>query len=159
MERTYSITEDQSLALDGAISDLLALAEAESVWLSDTGGNLIAFRGLEDTADTASRTIAALAAGSYNATRELAGLLQEREFRAMFHQGAQRGLYMQCLSGDFIVLVVFGAETAVGLVKLYVEKMATEIGPVVDAIAQGNRTGEGSSDVVFEMREDASVFM
>jgi predicted regulator of Ras-like GTPase activity (Roadblock/LC7/MglB family) len=63
--------------------------------------------------------IAALASGSFYATRVLAELLGEAEFRHAIHQGSHTSMYMQIMDCDLLVLVVFGQESNPGLVKLY----------------------------------------
>jgi predicted regulator of Ras-like GTPase activity (Roadblock/LC7/MglB family) len=100
------------------------------VFLSDYGGNLLACDG-RDGDDPVAHTISALAAGSFSATRELAGLLKETKFHSIVHQGEKTSLLLCGVGNDFVVLVVFGLQTTAGLVKLYVEKMVREIEPVL----------------------------
>ncbi len=158
METGYAITEKQSRALDTALSDLLVLAEAESVFMSDHGGNLIACCSAETHNDGLIQTVAALAAGAFNATRELAALVKEPEFRAIYHQGSNRSIYIHALPSDFIVLVVFGEATPVGLVKLYVERTGREIESVIRTIGRQDAATAGKQAVKFELRDGDDMF-
>jgi len=124
----FTMTEDLHGAFERILSDLLVRAEAEAVFLCDRGGNIIA----QSSANTYSRedNMAALAAGSFFATRELARLLGESEFHCVFHQGETNSVYMQQTTFDLLMLVVFGKESNPGLVRLY----ATEGGRAIDKL-------------------------
>jgi len=112
-----AITEDLHLRLENTLTDLLVRAEASAVYLCDRGGNILA-QSTSAPCD-GEENIAALAAGSFYATREVARLLGEAEFRCVFHQGERMSVYMQSTAGDMLVLVVFGRESNPGLVRLY----------------------------------------
>ncbi len=154
----YAITEKQSRALDTALADLLALSEAESVFMSDHGGNLIASCSAEQENDALIQTVAALAAGAFNATRELAALVKEPEFHAIYHQGTNRNIFIQSLPSDFIILIVFGEATPVGLVKLYVERTGREIEALIRDIGRNSSSSAGGPRVTFELRDGNDMF-
>ena len=63
--------------------------------------------------------IAALAAGSFAATKELARRIGEVEFNALYHQGNGSHIFMNSVDDDTIMITVFGADTTVGLVRYY----------------------------------------
>ena len=152
-----AISEKQSRALNATLSDLMVLAEADAVFLSDFGGNLLAYVTSAE-ADDSVYTIAALAAGSFSATRELAAQIKEPEFHSIFHQGENNSIYMQSVSTDYLVLVVFGKRTTAGLVKLYVEKAAKEIEPVLKQVHGQSVSAAGGETRLFEMKMDTDVF-
>ena len=63
--------------------------------------------------------IAALAAGSFAATKELARRIGEVEFQQLYHQGSGSHIFMNSVDDDTIMITVFGKETTVGLVRYY----------------------------------------
>lgn len=63
--------------------------------------------------------IAALAAGSFAATKELAKRIGEIEFNAVYHQGNGSHIFMNSVDDDTIMITVFGIQTTVGLVRFY----------------------------------------
>ena len=63
--------------------------------------------------------IAALAAGSFAATKELARRIGEVEFNALYHQGNGSHIFMNSVDDDTIMITVFGKRTTVGLVRFY----------------------------------------
>jgi len=114
------LTQEQSNQVDAILTDLLVRAEAEAVYLCDRGGNILAENTI--TAYDNDDNIAALAAGSFFATRELARLVGEPEFKSAFHQGDKKSMYMQNTDNDLLVVVLFGKESNPGITKLFTDK-------------------------------------
>jgi len=104
---------------------LLDKVEAEAVFLCDRGGNVIAQHSIEAYSNI--ENIGALAAGSFFATLELARLIGEPKFRCLNHQGEDTSIYMEGLSEDLLLIIVFGRESNVGLVKLYAKHVGREL--------------------------------
>ena len=94
--------------------------------LLDRGGTILAERG-EPPAEARTDVLAALAAGSYAATREMAVRLGETEFNALYQQGQRRHVLMTAVDDDTILVTVFGAQTTVGLVRYYTARAAFEL--------------------------------
>ncbi len=109
------LTVEQSQRIECLLSDLLVRAEAEAIFLCNKGGYILANVAVERYAHN--DNIAALAAGSFYATREIARLIGEPEFRSVFHQGDHKNLYMQNTPMDLLVVVVFGEQSNPGLVR------------------------------------------
>jgi len=159
---TSALTAEQGGLLTQAVSDLLVQAEATTVLLADIGGNILA----QSPARDENHTIAALAAGSFCATRELAVLSGETTFHAVSHEGEQTSIYVQSVTSNYLLLVIFQKTTTLGLVKLYARKSARELRPLlgeiatqtltaarggaefrmanVDEVFEGSRTGAGT---------------
>ena len=152
-----AISAKQVDRLNAALADLLVEAEADAVFISDCGGNLLAYDTTKKDDDTI-YTIAALAAGSFSATRELAGIIGEPTFHSIFHQGEHANIYIESTVSDYLILVIFGKQTTVGLVKLFVNKTNTRISPILsDTQGQSVENADGS-DIVFELNDDEQVF-
>jgi predicted regulator of Ras-like GTPase activity (Roadblock/LC7/MglB family) len=149
------VTEDQSRQLTTALSDLSVLTEASSAFLTDYGGNIIA--QVSSSGDETAQTVAALAAGSFSATRELAGMIGEPTFSSVFHKGEQSSIFIQSIAQTFLILVVFGRNTAVGLVKLYVEKACQEIEPLLKNMRSQGVAAQAKAKP-FEMTTGAPIF-
>ena len=72
----------------------------------DRGGNVISQFGDMTVMDVT--IIAALAAGSFAATKELARRIGEVEFNALYHQGNGNHIFMNSVDDDTIMITVFG---------------------------------------------------
>jgi predicted regulator of Ras-like GTPase activity (Roadblock/LC7/MglB family) len=121
----YALTVEQHQALKKILAELSADMEATGLLLSDYGGNILV--EAMPSGDDRVETLAALAAGSFVATRELAGLIGEKEFRWVFHMGHKTSIYIQCIASHYLVFAVLGHRTTQGLAKLYVEKASAQL--------------------------------
>jgi len=115
------LSRQVSMAFDNVIETLLHRADAEAVFLCNEAGQVLASRMTRGRYER--DTLAALAAGSFFATREIARLVGEPEFRCVMHQGASKGIYIQNMKLDLLLVVIFGADTNAGLIKLCAETL------------------------------------
>lgn len=120
-----AMTEELSHRTEEILAGLLSRSEGESVYLCDRGGNIIAQSS--NSLYPHEENMAALAAGSFFATRELAKLLGEPEFHCVFHQGDRNSVYMQSTTFDMLLLVIFGEASNPGLVRLYATESTEEL--------------------------------
>ncbi len=119
------LTIDDVATLDGVLADFLKKAEAELTVVIDRGGNVISQYGDMTVMDVT--IIAALAAGSFAATRELARRIGEVEFNALYHQGNGSHIFMNSVDEETIMITVFGPRTTVGLVRFYSTGTAQQV--------------------------------
>lgn len=141
-----AVSESQNRDLTRVLADLLVQAEASDVMLTDIGGNVLAQAPERD--NRALMTIAALAAGAFAATRELAALSGETSFRSVSHEGEFSSLLVQGLEGEHLLVILFNRTTTLGLVKLYARRAAQEL----DALLASNAaTGITLPDTAFSL--------
>jgi predicted regulator of Ras-like GTPase activity (Roadblock/LC7/MglB family) len=131
-------TIEDVATLDAILADFLKKAEAELTVVIDRGGNVISQYGDSDVMDVT--TIAALAAGSFAATRELARRIGELEFNALYHQGNGNHIFMNSVDDDTIMITLFGCRTTVGLVRFYSSTAAQSVADLLKSL-QGNSHG------------------
>jgi predicted regulator of Ras-like GTPase activity (Roadblock/LC7/MglB family) len=81
--------------------------------------------------------IAALAAGSFAATKELARRIGEVEFNALYHQGNGNHIFMNSVDDDTIMITVFGRRTTVGLVRFYSASTAQSVATLLKSLQTG----------------------
>lgn len=117
MNSIPALTIENVASLDGILADFLKKADADLTVVIDRGGNVMSQFGDHAVMDVT--TIAALAAGSFAATRELARRIGEVEFNALYHQGNGSHIFMNSVDDDTIMITVFGKRTTVGLVRFY----------------------------------------
>ena len=119
--------------IDQVLSNFLDLSGSKCNLLIDKEGHMVTYCG--DTSSIDEQTVAALVAGSYAATREMAKLLGEDEFSVLFHQGRKASIQLTMVGDRTIMATVFDDQTTVGMVRLYakaasdgLEKIFEEIG-------------------------------
>jgi len=91
-------------------------AGARCALLLDRNGRPLTAFG--DTGELDEASFASLAAADFDASDELAGLLGEREFTALYHQGVHGSLYLSEVAGAAILAAVFDRRTTLGMVRL-----------------------------------------
>jgi predicted regulator of Ras-like GTPase activity (Roadblock/LC7/MglB family) len=132
------LTIEDVAALDGVLADFLKKTEADLTVVIDRGGNVISQYGDRSVTDVT--IIAALAAGSFAATRELARRIGEIEFNALYHQGNGSHMFMNSVDDDTIMITVFGPRTTVGLVRFYSAAAAQNVAGILKTL---QRDGHG----------------
>ena len=120
--------EDQIQQVDQALTRLIKEAEAKCALLVDKDGHLITRQGFTHTLDTTA--LAALLAGSFASTKEIARLVGEPEFSVLFHQGKKDHIHISLIEERTILVIIFDDRTTIGMIRLY----AKEVGDTLKRI-------------------------
>jgi predicted regulator of Ras-like GTPase activity (Roadblock/LC7/MglB family) len=140
------LTIEDVATLDGVLADFLKKAEADLTVVIDRGGNVISQFGDMNAIDVT--IIAALAAGSFAATQELARRIGEVEFNALYHQGNGSHIFMNSVDDDTIMITVFGRRTTVGLVRFYSTATAQSVSDLLKSLPRdGHNLSFEAADV------------
>jgi predicted regulator of Ras-like GTPase activity (Roadblock/LC7/MglB family) len=103
--------------IDKMLEEMLRLSKAKCALLIDKDGHLVTKAGGSSSYDT--DTIAALVAGSFAATKEMARILGEEEFSVLFHQGKKDNIHLTLVGNRTLLAIIFDDKTTVGMVRLY----------------------------------------
>lgn len=122
--------EDQIKQIDKALTRIIKESEARCALLVDKDGHLITRQGFTHTLDTTA--LAALLAGSFASTKEIARLVGEPEFSVLFHQGKRDHIHISLIGERTILVVIFDDRTTIGMIRLY----AKEVGETLKAILE-----------------------
>ncbi len=139
MNSIPALTIENVASLDGILADFLKKADAELTVVIDRGGNVMSQYGDHSAMDVT--IIAALAAGSFAATRELARRIGEVEFNALYHQGNGSHIFMNSVDDDTIMITVFGHRTTVGLVRFYSVVAAQAVAELLKSLHSADSPG------------------
>lgn len=81
---------------------------------------------------------AALGAGIAASTAEIVRMLAEPDFRILNHQSAHHGIFLGRFAsrrGPLLALVVYGADTSIGLVQLFFEDLVADLEAAAPVVA------------------------
>ena len=81
---------------------------------------------------------AALGAGIAASTGEIVRMLDEPDFRVLNHQSARHGIFLGRFAssrGPLLALVVYGADTSIGLVQLFFEDLVADLEAAAPVVA------------------------
>jgi predicted regulator of Ras-like GTPase activity (Roadblock/LC7/MglB family) len=116
-----AITQTKLDEIERTLDEMLVGSKASCVIVinCDDGG-LVTARGSTEALDTVS--LAALAAGAFASTREIARLIGEPEFTVLFHQGRRHHVHVNVAGEHCLLMTLFDDETTVGMVRLCARK-------------------------------------
>jgi predicted regulator of Ras-like GTPase activity (Roadblock/LC7/MglB family) len=109
------------------------------VALVDRTGRLLAAVG--DTGGFDQITFASLAAADFAASDQLAGLLGEQEFAALYHHGERQSMYLADTNGWAILAALFDRRTTLGMVRIKTRGVVARLGRIFDELAERGPTG------------------
>ena len=133
--------------IDSTLREFLSRSKSQSAMLVDKDGHLITQEGSTDMTETDVDTISALVAGCFAATREMARILGEDEFTALFHQGRKDNLQLTLVGQRTILAVLFDDTTTIGMVRLYAAEAARKLTSLFRKILSRGETGHGESEL------------
>jgi predicted regulator of Ras-like GTPase activity (Roadblock/LC7/MglB family) len=126
--------EEDMEQIDKLLAEFLRLSGAKCALLVDKDGHLVTKRGEVRTIDM--DTISALVAGSFAATKEMARLLGENEFSALFHQGERDNIQLSLVGDRTLLTILFDDRTTVGMVRLYASETAKKLAAIYSSAAE-----------------------
>lgn len=110
------------------VRTFLAESAARVVLLMTSAGQVVAQHGFTRSMDVMSA--AALGAGIVASTEELGRVVGDAGLGSQAHQGGRQGIVLSPFMtplGRWIALVVYGPETSLGLVQLFLDRMVTDL--------------------------------
>ena len=125
------IYEEQIEQIEKTLRRLIKDAQAKCVLLVDKDGHLITRQGFTQTLDTTA--LAALLAGSFASTREIARLVGEPEFSVLFHQGKKDHIHISLVGERTILAVIFDDRTTIGMVRLYAKEVSENLNQILSS--------------------------
>jgi len=138
------IYEQEIATIDGLLKKMLKGAEAKCALLVDKDGHLITRQGFTHSLDTTA--LAALLAGAFASTKEIARLVGEPEFSVLFHQGKKDHIHMSIVGERSILVVIFDDRTTIGMVRLYARETSDELTRIFQDITERKQEDMGLSE-------------
>ncbi len=129
---SWALFEKDFWALNDVLYTLVARSYSKTALLIDLDGRLIANVGEAPTFDT--EAFASLSAADIAASRELASMLGETDFRSQTHQGVGRGIHQRMVNDRVVLVVLYDHRTTLGLVRLKAERAAEELNQIFSRI-------------------------
>ena len=119
---TFSSQVDE---INEYLDEFITQTEARCIILITKDGQIITNRG--DISFINVTALAALVAGAFAATKEVASLLGEREFCILLQQGRTRHVHISLISSIAMMVVVFENDQSIGKVRFYAKSVTQKI--------------------------------
>lgn len=146
--RGLIITDRQLERCDQLLWELKGLLDCSFLGLISTAGQPITSAASDDHVETFS--LASLTASAFAATRQLATILDEREFTLLFHEGDSVNLHVAQVNDQVLLLITFGRGVPIGKVRLYTQRSIAVLQRILDDQTDAERQ-ELVIDDAFEM--------
>jgi predicted regulator of Ras-like GTPase activity (Roadblock/LC7/MglB family) len=119
------ISDRELTTIASVLTKLMHDTNATSAMLIDKSGQVISTQGSETRRNAT--TLGALLAGVFSSSREVARLLNEKDFRNIFQQGVQESIYTSMVEEQWLLVIIFDKFTHIGLVKILSKKATEEL--------------------------------
>lgn len=130
---TNLVISDRELAtISSLLSKLMNDTNATSAMLIDKSGQVVAVQGSGMRRNAT--TLGALLAVVFSSSREVAKLLDEKDFRNIFQQGVQENIYTSMVEEQWLLVIIFDKLTHIGLVKVLSKKASDELGRILERV-------------------------
>ncbi|GCE11640.1 roadblock/LC7 domain-containing protein [Tengunoibacter tsumagoiensis] len=130
---TNLIISDRELTtISAVLVKLMNDTNATSAMLIDKSGQVVAVQGTGTRRNATA--LGALLAGVFSSSREVAKLLDEKDFRNIFQQGVQENIYTSMVEEQWLLVIIFDKLTHIGLVKVLSKKASDELGRILERV-------------------------
>ncbi|HYV99241.1 MAG TPA: roadblock/LC7 domain-containing protein [Gemmatimonadaceae bacterium] len=129
---SWSFTQEDFGAITASLEQFLAKTGARCALLVDRAGQLVATVGEQPTFDPTA--FATLTAADFSANDQLAKLVGETDFKALFHQGETASMYLADVAHRVILVVIFDNRTTLGLVRLKMKETVEDLNRLFEQV-------------------------
>ena len=148
-----TVDTSRMMQVEAVLEKFLQLTGAKAVYVCDRGGYIVSQKAtapvpLEDN-------LAALCAGAFMATTQIARMIGEQEFDTLSQLGKNEGFFVHSIDGETLLLVFFDLNTTAGLVKFHSRQTIKEI---MEMVAAADEPAPMEDRPVFELQEGQEAF-
>ena len=116
----WALVEEDLAPFRVQLHRLLKKSSAQVALLTDTAGHLLTFAGQRPEVDL--QAFLVLCAGDHAASREMAEMLGENRFQALYHQSEHHQIYITEIGPTLLLVLLFNRQSTLGLVRWAVKK-------------------------------------
>ncbi len=118
--------------LDDVLSALIRESGALTVLLVTRQGTVFAQSG--DTSYMNTTAMAALVAGMFSATREVARMVGEDQFSILLQQGERRHIHISLVAGETMMIVIFEDHSRTGMIRHACRRAAEQLATLIPSL-------------------------
>jgi predicted regulator of Ras-like GTPase activity (Roadblock/LC7/MglB family) len=141
---TSSIFASQA-DLDRELGEMVRASEAITALLITREGICLSRAGHTDGMN--STALAALVAGMFAATKEVAAMVGEQQFSILLQQGEKRHIHISLVGRNMMMVVVFEDYTRIGRVRLEARRSGEKLADLLDPRKAPSVGEEGLPDL------------
>jgi predicted regulator of Ras-like GTPase activity (Roadblock/LC7/MglB family) len=147
--RPVILSETAYHSIAKVVEDLAASTRADVIVFADANGYPILHKGTIENLDLS--VISSLAASNFSATAKMAAMIGENDsFKFLFHEGEKTNMYLSNVGFNFILLVIFKVEVALGMVRVFTRKAIEELITTLNTMKQDEEKTKEVFDLEFK---------
>jgi predicted regulator of Ras-like GTPase activity (Roadblock/LC7/MglB family) len=124
------LSEDAFDKVRSVIDELANKTRSQLVVFCESNGYPITSKGNLQGVELAG--LASLAANNFSATSKIAAMLGEGDaFKYLYHEGDDLNIYVSNVGYNFVLLVVFDKEIALGMVRIFTKKAIDNLSEIL----------------------------
>ena len=131
MDYAIDLNENQIDAIEKYLNSALIKIGVKNVLMIDLAGNTLMTLD-NGHSDYDLYSLAALAAGNFGTVSEIAKLIGEDDFSALFHKGENTSIHFSRINKDILLITIFGTEISLGFVRLKVADAVAKIQSLIN---------------------------
>jgi predicted regulator of Ras-like GTPase activity (Roadblock/LC7/MglB family) len=131
------VDEETCASITTVLRQLIKDSQATSGMVLDRAGQIIVWEG--DGYENQRLQLGALIAGTYASTREVARILHENSFRTLLQEGAKEKIFTEAVGDQWLVSVIFGRHTHLGLVKVLCSRATVDLVQILEWTIERNK--------------------
>ena len=125
--------------INGLLLGFVKKSGASAAMLIDREGHMVARQGYKQ-ADSDAQSLAALVAGSFATTQQVARLLGDSDFRVMSQAGSTTAIHITLIGDRTLQVGVFPAEIKAGMIQVYCKELASQVDLLLKEATQRQTT-------------------
>src|SRR3990172_3142352 len=140
------LSEELYNSVTEIIETLAKNTNANSVIFCESTGYPVTYTGDIKSLDIS--VISSLAASNFSATAKMASLLGEKNsFKYLYHEGEYENLYISNVGFNFLLLIIFKVDVALGMIRIYTKKAIKSLGAVLQTARQDEKKSKDFIDL------------
>ncbi|MBI2933803.1 MAG: roadblock/LC7 domain-containing protein [Planctomycetes bacterium] len=126
------LSQQDRAKIDKLLGEYVKTVHVSYVLLAQKDGQFITKQGASGNVDL--ETVAALAAGAYMVSWQMARALGKDDFNVVYHEGDKDKVQLSQVDDRTVLAVVFDDRATLGMVRLYAKNLTRQLQPI---LAQG----------------------
>ncbi|RMF68270.1 MAG: roadblock/LC7 domain-containing protein [Calditrichaeota bacterium] len=143
------LSQDAYEGISKILDELAAKTAAQLVVFCEANGYPVTHKG--DLSGVDLPAISSLAANNFSATAQMASMIGEKDsFQFLFHEGEKRNIYLSNVGFNFILLLVFDVQVALGMVRIFTRRAIDELQRLLRTVKQEEEKSREFLDLEFK---------
>lgn len=143
------ISEDIYNGVAKILDELAKKTSAETIVFCESNGYPVTYTGEIKKIDL--QGMSSLAANNFSATAQMASMIGEKgSFKFLFHEGEHSNIYLSNVGFNFILMVIFGHNVALGMIRIYTKKAIEELAKLLKTAQEEDEKSKEFLDLEFK---------